>query len=337
MPAATMHSCPCGIVCFIGCLVGSAAAQPVVGSLAPHQAKIWGVDLRMGQYVRVSIEVMGTDVDVTLVNASKQVVRRVRIAAGAETALTVIADVGGRWAIKIRASPPDSKGQYSLRKDGPRQATARDRIIVQAEAEFLKSKELAQGQTAESQNEAIEHLGQALALWGSAGDRAGEANSLIAMGDVDEDRSEFRKALDEFNSAFSIRLSLGDRRGQGEALKDLAGPYFNLGDRAKSLDCLQRALAVSRADRDVRAEAEELSDSGVVYSAIGDEAKAAECLKKSLILRREIGDRKGEGITLTNLGQSYDKTGKKRKPSRPSNGRFVFCGQPMTAILERPP
>ncbi len=115
---------------------------------------------------------------------------------------------------------------------------------------------------------------QALPIYRSAGDRDGEARTLMNIGIVYADMSEPQKALGFFSEALPIDRATGDRDSEAKALDNLGNVYQRLGKPQKALGFLNQALTVHRATGDRDGEAGTLKDIGDVYSKSGELQKA---------------------------------------------------------------
>jgi tetratricopeptide (TPR) repeat protein len=77
--------------------------------------------------------------------------------------------------------------------------TQQDATRAAAQKAFDEGMTLYEQGTAESRRQAIEKWQQALILWRKAGDKAGEAGTLVWLGYVYSDLGEKQKALEYYN------------------------------------------------------------------------------------------------------------------------------------------
>jgi tetratricopeptide (TPR) repeat protein len=141
--------------------------------------------------------------------------------------------------------------------------------------------------------EAIEYLGQAVAICREIGDRWGEARALHYLGISRLRFGRFDEARLRMQSSPGIELSLGSNRELSLTLRMLhaaVGP-------------LEQALMISREVGDTYREGHLLGNLGEVYWQLGRHQEGIECLERSLAICRAIGDRRGKALTLDNLAE----------------------------------
>ena len=216
------------------------------------------------------------------------------------------------------------------------------------EANRLLQRGIQQFQTSQFR-EALQSLGQALAIYREIGDRRGESNSLGSLGIAYHSLSQYERAIDLLQQALVIKqeigdrrgearlmgnlgvatfslgqyertiafhqkflaiaLEIGDRRGAAASLVNLSNAYNSIGRYELAVDFSQQALAIFREIRDHRGEAKSLGNIGVAYRALGQYELAINFLQQSLAITREIGDRQQASISLGNLGVAYRSLG----------------------------
>jgi class 3 adenylate cyclase/tetratricopeptide (TPR) repeat protein len=108
-----------------------------------------------------------------------------------------------------------------------------------------------------------------------------------------------------YERALAARRRMGDRAGEGQALISLGNARYLQGHWKAAETSYQASLAIQREIGDRVGEATTLSNLGVVYTEHRRWADAGRCYRESLVIRRELGDRAGEGQTLNNLGNVY--------------------------------
>jgi CHAT domain-containing protein len=146
---------------------------------------------------------------------------------------------------------------------------------------------------------------QALQLKRAAGDRAGEATTLTAIGVVYATLGEFQRALEYYNQALPLAQAAGDRRTEAAALTRIGWIHWASGQPQQALKNYDQALSIHQAASDRAGEAELLSHFAVAYATLGEYQRALEYNQQALALRRSLGDRVMEAITLNQIGAAY--------------------------------
>jgi len=160
---------------------------------------------------------------------------------------------------------------------------------------------------------AIEKYQEALALRRALGDRSGEAEALLQIGDAYNTLGDYRKSLEFWEQALPLKQALGDRRGAADLLASMSAAYNNLGERRKAVECLWRTLTIKRELGDQGREANVLLQIGVIYDDLGEKQRAIECLQQALLLFRKQGDKHAIATLLYRLGLTYDSIYERQK------------------------
>jgi len=159
--------------------------------------------------------------------------------------------------------------------------------------------------TAESLRKAVVKYEEALSLWRSGKDQAGEAETLTSAAQVYNSLGDKQRALDYFQLAVSLWKSLGDEKGQAKAISGVVEVYYALGDHRQALEYLNQALFLQQSLKDPGGEATTLKDIGVIHFALGDPQKALQYYQQALPMLRAAGDRGGEASALNNIGAAF--------------------------------
>ncbi|WP_445242798.1 CHAT domain-containing protein [Microcoleus sp. POL10_C6] len=191
--------------------------------------------------------------------------------------------------------------------------TAQTNSSEAAEKALKEGLQLYQQGTAEALRSAIVKFEEALKLYRQAGDKRGQAVSLLGLGQIYSDLGEKQKALEYLSQSLPLFQTVGDRGGEAITLNNIGNVYSELGEQQKALEYYSQSLPLSRATGDRSGEATTLNNIGGVYSDLGEKQKALEYYSQSLPLRRAIGDRSGEATTLTTIGLVYSELGEKQK------------------------
>ncbi|MFB2838870.1 tetratricopeptide repeat protein [Floridanema evergladense] len=161
--------------------------------------------------------------------------------------------------------------------------------------------------------EALQSSQQALAIYREIGDRDGEKRSLANLGIAYRNLGDYRKAIDYQQQSLAIAREIGDREGEGAALLSLGVAYYSLIDYHKAIDYLQQSLEIAKEIGNRQLEGKSLGNLSNVYRSLGDYRKAIDYSQQSLSIARKIGDRKDEGAALSNLGAAYSSVGDYRQ------------------------
>lgn len=176
---------------------------------------------------------------------------------------------------------------------------ALDLNLIRAQALASRASGLAQ------QSKAQESLGasaEAQALYKGAGDKRGEAVTLLAIGDAQYDSGKLPEARATFDSALSVFRDVGQKRNMGVTLERLGNVSFEQGALAQSRKYYTMALTIYsdlHIDEDIPSAIGNIAN---VQDAEGDIAGAIKSNQQGLALFEKTGDQRGSAVTLTNMG-----------------------------------
>jgi tetratricopeptide (TPR) repeat protein/transcriptional regulator with XRE-family HTH domain len=151
--------------------------------------------------------------------------------------------------------------------------------------------------------EAITRHATALRAARRLGDRLGQANALITLGDLRWLVADYPGAVRDLQEAMDISRGLRDRSGEARALANLGVVRRDIGDYQGAARDLRDALDIQRDIGDRSAQAYTLFNLGRVWQLTGDCPGAAPALRESLDIYRDLGDRLGQANALITLGQ----------------------------------
>ena len=158
-------------------------------------------------------------------------------------------------------------------------------------------------------NKALDYYTQALSIFRTAGDHAGEAATLNNLGDAYVGLGQPQEALDYSNQALTAMQRIGDRRGEAIALNTAGLVHSLLGDSRKALDYHNQSLAMLKDLDERQLEAVTLGNIGEMYIDLGEYQKAMEYCNKALLGARALGNASNEAIALSNIGFIYGSLG----------------------------
>lgn len=152
-------------------------------------------------------------------------------------------------------------------------------------------------------DEAMRHLGTALALFEAAGDEAGIAASLDDIGKIHWMRGNYEPALRFLQDGLGRREALGDKRSIALSLNNIGLVYQDSGQYRAAHDALVRARDLRREAGDLPGLAITLNNLGTIHSDRGEDREAIGIWMQALDIAREIGDRRRQAVLLLNIGE----------------------------------
>ncbi|HEV8483750.1 MAG TPA: tetratricopeptide repeat protein, partial [Blastocatellia bacterium] len=290
---------------------------PLERDLIAGQKHEYQMTLAEGQYASVTVEQRGIDVIVRLIGPDdKQIAEfdsesRLK----GEEKVELVAKIAGRYGLIVEAKQPKAAaGGYTVRLDGLRVATERDRSLqearrLSAECVGLRgagkfSEALALGERALEIRERT--VGK---------DHADVAQSLFNLANIHKDQGDFDKAEDLYRRALEIReKALGREHPHvAQALNNLAILYKDKGDFANAeqfnrcaLDILEKALGPEHP-----AVAGSLGNLAEVARLRGNYTDAEDLNQRSIeILQKALGpEHPSVAISVNNLANVYKHKG----------------------------
>ena len=324
----------------------------ITRELRGGQSHTYLIPLRAGEFLSAVAEQKGVDLEAILSSPAGKVVAHSDLTnadRGPEPVLA-IAESTGEYKLELRVSnataPP---GQYELRVEAVRPATAEDRRRVNAEGLIDEAHTLARQRTPPALASATQKYTAALSYFQAVGSIYRQALTTKEIGGLRAAAGDFRGAVESFEEARVLFRQSGDRSGEASACNNAGGAYDVLGNLTSAMERFQEANALYRATGQRGLEANTLSNMGKLYydmadwqtsiayyrqalsllQAAGDARReaavtyslgvasfltnpdaATEYCWQSLALRRKVGDRPGEAQTLAELGAMYNALGK---------------------------
>src|SRR5262249_16978301 len=129
------------------------------------------------------------------------------------------------------------------------------------------------------------------------------ALTINAIGENYRELDDTNKALDYYTQALPIFRTAGDHAGEAAPLNNLGDAYLGLGQAQEALDYSNQALTAMRKIGDRRGEAIAVNTVGLVHSILGDNRKALDYHNQSLAILRDLDERQLEAIALDNIGE----------------------------------
>ena len=141
-----------------------------------------------------------------------------------------------------------------------------------------------------------------LSLYRSTGDRLGEANTLRAIGDVQQFLDRRSEALEHYQEAIGIYRQVGDRLGEANTLRAIGDVQQFLKRSSEALEHYQEAIGIYRQVGDRLGEANTLQAIGDVQQFLDRRSEALEHYQEAIGIYRQVGARLGEANTLQAIG-----------------------------------
>ena len=128
------------------------------------------------------------------------------------------------------------------------------------------------------------------------GDRLGQANALVDLGDIRELTGDYPAAAQAQEQALGIYRDLGYRNGEAIALNNRGTLHRVSGDLAQAEGCHQQALELARAIASPWNEAHALAGLGRCALAVGHATQAEVLLRQALETFQRIGAAEAEDV-----------------------------------------
>jgi tetratricopeptide (TPR) repeat protein len=142
-----------------------------------------------------------------------------------------------------------------------------------------------------------------------AGDRAGEADTLSELGELQRDTGDYPAAAASLARALALYRDTGDQPGQADALNPLGFLQVVTGDYPAAAASYRQALALARSTSSRLREAVALTGLGALQQLTGDHPAATASQQRALALFRDYGELLGQAYALNDLGLVQQDTG----------------------------
>jgi CHAT domain-containing protein len=267
----------------------------------------YNVALSAGQFVHIIVTQQGVDVAVTMNGPSAGKLAEMDSPNGmyGPERLAHIAETTGAYQLVVtpyRDTGP--AGRYQIRIEELRDATATDRLHLDAQNQLIEGQALWVARTADALTAALPKFERSLALWRTLGDRRGEADVLWYLADVQNLLQEPTKALQSLDQLLALQRDLDDVRGVAATLEHIASNYRFLGEYQKALEYGTEAVQLARASQDEEL-GNILSEVGWIYMRLGEHRQALQHFEESLPVHRAHGLRDLEAIGLWDIGSLH--------------------------------
>lgn len=279
------------------------AGESAEGELAPGTAQAYPVSLETEELVDALVRQEGVDVAVALLDPEGRQLLEVDANADprrCERLLGVVA-TSGRHSIVVRAKGQRG-GRYRITLEAPRQATAEDRLRIEAARAYEEGARATEEQQESLRELALARLEQAVASFRAAHDPRAEAEALDVLAELQRSLGRDAQALASARQALELFRALGDQPGWAWMHLQMGRAAEGLNDVAAARGHLEQALAATHEQGNGWAEAACLNALGDFLQARAEVEPALELLERAAALAHRAGHPQVEAFALNNLG-----------------------------------
>ncbi len=279
---------------------------PVTRELASGQSHTYEIVLEAGEYTVVTVKQQYGVPVLSLTDPDGR-----DIVEWAARNVSIVAVARGRHVLQVAANkmsaPP---GRYELTVDRPRPADARDIARASGDRFLSEAQSLMSQRSASANQEAIDKLTSALARFGQAEYRWGEALVAMRLGQAYvRSPNQMEKARDYLTQAVALARAIEDTSLEALSLFYLGNTYPALAERKRALEYYEQALTQFEVNGDLVNQSLVLTDQAAARSDLQEHQTAVEDYNRALSLARSVDDRaqvarihNGLGITYQDLG-----------------------------------
>ena len=318
--------------------------EAVAFNIGGETKHLYEVALGSGEFFQVRVEQHDVDVLLRLRDAGGKEVARMTLPRSyrSEETLTFVAPATGTYQLEI--SPLDARaapGEYTIRREGARTATAQDQRRVAVERVFAEG--MVARVTAGQAKTAIERFTEARAGWQELAD-AGmaditalllvqsnaratfiEARNLLEQGSV----ASTQQAQIKFEAASKLYREGGEVDREGAALVGAALAASNLKKSGFVIEFLKQALPLFAKSEQRKVKVDLLLQIVKSSISISDDNTALEHLLLALPIYQELGLQREAAVTAMTIGAYYSKFGDNNRAYE-----YLSSVMPSRSILE---
>jgi tetratricopeptide (TPR) repeat protein len=293
--------------------------------ISPNQKLLYALKVEKGQCYRIAIKQQpGVDLILSLFDAEH---RKLVTVGGYRgflkmdglfplqawldiVSLSFVAEVSGIYEVQVDAKDTQIAGHYEIGISDFHRAANDDLRRMDAEEEFERGERLrAPAHRVADLQQSIKHYEGALKIYRELGDKAGEAQTLDAIGLTHKTLQDIDKALDYCERALQLWQTLGDQRAVALGLYHLASVHTEQHKDAQALTELERSLQILRALGERMYEARVLGSYAAVSAKLPDDAesqlKVIGLFRQSVSLFHGLGDGSDEAFSLCTLSAYF--------------------------------
>jgi CHAT domain-containing protein/Tfp pilus assembly protein PilF len=276
------------------------------------------VELQEGQFLRVTVQEKGIDVEIRLVNPQGTSVVgadsfSLFLHSPVETEdLAAVASTTGTHHLEVVASGKPDRGSYLLRVEGPRMPEAADRTRAEAVKALWRGAIRPVG----DDDEQIHSLERAAVLWEEVGDSRKSAQILWALGRKRHRLGRYAEAVEDLQR--SVALWPGEKGPQSRAweawtINALGRSLARANRPEEARSAYEKALSIAREIGDDSIQSSILSNRGLLASDNGELRQAIDLQSQALDLAKKVGDPRQEGEVLSNLAYAFTQASENQK------------------------
>jgi tetratricopeptide (TPR) repeat protein len=289
-----------------------AADRPAERELQGGETQAFLIALAPGEFLRVTAEQQGIDVVLRLFAPDGQKVIEtdsLNETQGPEV-VALIAGLPGNYRVEISStSKAVPSGQYAIRLEAIRAATAQDRRWIEAQRAYVEGARLREQAAAEALPKSVAKYEEALAAWQVTGDRVMEAHALLSLAQSWRDLGEPKRALDYLRQALELQRSGAAQREVASTLFLIGNVSNDLGNPHQALEYYEQARREQRVLKDIYAEARTLDNMAVAWLFLGQARRALEHHTQALVVWKQLNNLSGMAFTLHGIGGVYEALG----------------------------
>lgn len=133
----------------------------------------------------------------------------------------------------------------------------------------------------------------------------GLADSYNFLGIIEDDKTNYGKALDLYKIAMRIAIKHGLDKKKASIENNIGLIYWKIGAQQKALGYYYDALKIFEKLDDKKLQANVLSNIGLIQSSLQDDKKSLEFYRKALAIRLEINDEYGLASVYNNMSKTF--------------------------------
>ncbi len=200
----------------------------------------------------------------------------------------------------------DRSGRWHDLEATQRTALASAQLLDDVQAQMHAHRLLGRAYTRlDQQDQARQHLNQALELARAAGDLTSQAHIHMTLGRIFWLQNRIPEGLQHALMTLELYRAAGHRNGQGYAMNNVGWFYGLLGEYAQGLVYGEQSLALFRELGDRHGQAGSLNSLGQIHCGLAHHEQAIQCYREALEIFREFDDRYPVADALTQLGEVY--------------------------------
>ena len=188
------------------------------------------------------------------------------------------------------------KGRFRLQMEELPSASPDDLRRIEAERLLTEAGLLFTQKTGESQQQAQPLYAQALAHWRSLGRKPEEARALFRLAVIHQRLGQAQPMLDRLQEALPLFTSLADGAGEADVHIHMGLALAKLGRYPEAIASYDRSLEISRARNDRWGEAITRQNLCLTRLQLGEWREAIRCYEQVLPLLKEVGESDAEAF-----------------------------------------